>query len=139
MTALDMQPVPVIVASIGSPFAIAADPLAVGDVVDRARDRGDDAERARRLARELGGVRDRADRLDAAHLGLDADERRDLARVAAQHRDVDLVEDPLRGVGAVRGRAGADRVEHDRDAARVRGAAGDEHRLDPVATRACRC
>ena len=32
------------------------------------------------------GVAAGADRLDAAHLRLDADERRDLARVAAQHR-----------------------------------------------------
>ena len=54
------------------------------------------------LRRELGRIGAGADRLDAAHLGVDADERRDLAGVAAQHRDVDLVEDPLRGLGAVR-------------------------------------
>ena len=62
------------------------DALAVGDVVDRPGDRRDEAERARRLARKLGGIAAAADRLDAAHLGLDADERRHLAGVAAQHR-----------------------------------------------------
>ena len=30
------------------------------------------------------------------------------------------------------GRADADRIEHDGDPARVRGAAGEQHRLDPV-------
>ena len=63
--------------------------LAVGDVVDGAGDGRDDAERTRRLARELGRIAAGADRLDAAHLRLDADERRDLARVPAQHGDVD--------------------------------------------------
>ena len=102
VSAVDMQPVPVIAASSSCPFAIAACALAVGDVVDRAGDGRDDAERPRGLARELGRVAAGADRLDAAHLGLDADERRDLAGVPAQDGDVDVVEDPLRRVGPVR-------------------------------------
>ena len=89
--------------------------IAVGDVVDRAGDGRDDAERPRGCAGELGGIAAAADRLDPAHLGLDPDERRDLAGVPAQDRHVDDVEDPLRGVGAVRGRAGPDGVEDDRD------------------------
>ena len=113
--------------------------LAVGDVVDRPGHRRDDAERARRLARELGRIAAGRDRLDAAHLGLDADERRHLAGVAAQHGHVDLVEDPLRGLGAVARRAGADRVEHDRHAALVGGAAGERASPRPSAARACRC
>ena len=92
------------------------DRIAVGDVVDRAGDGGDEPERPRGLARELGGLAARGDRLDAANLRLDADERRDLGRVAAQDRDVDVVEEPPRRLGAVARRAGADRVEHDRDA-----------------------
>ena len=127
-----MQPVPVIAASSSCPFATAAarspsETWSTGPVTDATT-----PSVRRRLARELGRIAAAADGLDPAHLGLDADERRDLAGVPAQHGDVDGVEDPLRGVRPVGGRAGADRVEHDRDPPLVRRRAGEQHRLDPV-------
>ena len=82
--------------------------LTVRDVVDGSGDRGDDAERPRRLLGELGRIAATADRLDPAHLGVDADERRDLACVAAQDGDVDVVEDSLRRARPVGGRPRAD-------------------------------
>ena len=121
MIALDMQPVPVTAASNGSPFAIAATRVTVRDVVDRARSPTRRRRACDAAARAIAAASSpRGDRLDTAHLGLDADERRDLACVAAQHRHVDLVEDALRRLGAVRRRAGADRVENDRHARLVR-------------------
>ena len=65
--------------------------LAVGDVVDRAGDRGHAAERPRSLARQLrpGG---RADGLDASDLRLVPGQGRDLRRVAANDGDVEVVE-----------------------------------------------
>src|SRR6185436_16767624 len=66
--------------------------FAVGDLVDRAGDRGDCAELLRRGPRELCGGVARADRFDASDLGLAAGERRDLGCVAAHDRDVDLFE-----------------------------------------------
>ena len=91
-----MQPVPVIVASIGSPFAIAADrspseTWSTGPVTEATTPSVRAASRA-----SAGNVGDTADRLDSPHLGLDSDERGDLARVAAEHRDVDLAENPAR-------------------------------------------
>ena len=83
----------------------------VRDVVDRPGDRCDHTERGRSGAGDRGRVVSRGDRLDAANLGLDPDERRHLPRVAAQHRHVDLVEDALRRLGAVRRRADSDRIE----------------------------
>ena len=132
VTALDMHPVPVIVASIGSPFAIAADrspseTWSTGPVTDATTPSVRAASRASAATSATA-----ADRLDSPHLGRDADKRGDLTRVTAEHCDVDLAENPARGLGAVRRGAGPDRVEHDRDAARVRGAPGSEHRLDPV-------
>ena len=94
VSALDMQPVPVTAASSGSPFATAitvspSETWSTGPVTAATSP----SERPA-CAREIGGLAARADRLDAANLCLDADERRDLARVAAQHRNVDLGEDP---------------------------------------------
>ena len=83
VSALDMQPVPVIAAMQRMAVLDADHGLAVGDVIDRAGDRSDDAELPRDLARELGGIGAGGDRLDTAHLGFDPDERRDLAGVAA--------------------------------------------------------
>ncbi len=87
--------------------------VAVGDVVDGARHRSDEAERpgaSRRAPRAPSRCSiDSTPRTSAAT----PSERRHLAGVAAQHGDVDLLEDPPRGVRAVRGRAGADGVEHD--------------------------
>ena len=116
--AVDMQPVPVTVREQLVAVRDREHALAVGDVVDRAGHGSDDAERRAASRGSSAGVAAGADRLDAAHLGLDADERRDLARVAAQDGHVDLVEDPLRRLRPVARRAGADRVEDDRDAAR---------------------
>ena len=107
-------------------------PFAVRDVVDRPRDRGDDAEPAGRGPRERGGLEPGRHRLDPAHLGLRTDERRHLAGVAAQHGDVDLVEDPARGLGAVLSGADTDGIEDDRDPTRARGPARKQHRVDPV-------
>ncbi len=61
------------------------DLLAVGDVVDRPGDGGNEPELQPGLARELGGLEPTRHRLDAAHLGVGAHERRHLAGVAAQH------------------------------------------------------
>ncbi len=72
------------------------------------------------------------DGLDAPNLGLDTDERRHLARVPPQDGHVDGAEDVSRRCRPIGRRAGADRIEHDRDAALVRGLAGEDHRLDPV-------
>ena len=85
----DMQPVPVTVASSSCPFAIArtrspSETWSTGPVTDATTPSRRAASRASSAALDA-----RADRLDAAHLGLDADERRHLARVAAQHRHVD--------------------------------------------------
>ena len=90
-------------------------------------------------ARELGRIVARRDRFDPAHLGVDADERRDLACVAAQNGDVDLVEDALCSLGAIGRRACSDRIEHDRDSALVRDARPRAASPRPSAARACRC
>ena len=131
MIALDMQPVPVIDASSGWPLATAStlvpsETWSTGPVTDATTPSAQ-----RRLARELGRIAAAGDRLDAAHLGLGADERRHLAGVAAQHRHVDVGEDPLRRLRPVPRRPGADRVEDDRHAPRVGRASGEQHRVDP--------
>src|SRR5918998_2795689 len=68
--------------------------------------------------------------LDAAHLGGEPREGRHLAGVAADYRDVELREEPPRRLRAHSGRPGAHRVEHHGDAALVRPATREEHRLD---------
>ena len=78
------------------------DPLAVRDVVDRPGDRRDEPELPRGPARERRRLEPGRHRLDAAHLRLRPDERRDLALVAAEDGDVDLVENAPRGVRPVR-------------------------------------
>src|SRR3954470_138902 len=107
-------------------------PPAVGHVVDRAGNGGDEPELPPGLHRELRRLEPGRDRLDAAHLGVCTDERGHLAGVTAQDGHAHLGEDPPRRVGAVRGRAGSDGIEHDRDPPRARRAAGEQHRLDPL-------
>jgi hypothetical protein len=107
------------------------DGLAVRDVIDRAGDRGHGAKRPRRLSSQLRAATV-AYCLDATDLRLPAGERGDLGRVAADDGDLELVEQALRSLGPVGRGAGADGIEHDRDAGSVGRAAGDEHRLDPL-------
>jgi hypothetical protein len=121
-----MQPVP------ETAVCDADDLVAVRHIVDRARDGRDGAERAPRLPCELGRIVGNADRLHAAHLGVDSDERRHLTGVTAHDRDLELVQQPLRRLCPVAGRTGADGVEDDRQAAPVRCPAREQHRLDPV-------
>ena len=110
-----MQPVPVTVASSGWPFATASvrspsETWSTGPVTDATSPSCRAAPRA-----SSAGSSPIGDRLDAAHLGVRADERRYLACVSAQHGHAHLVENPARRVGAVGGRAGADRIEDDRE------------------------
>ena len=133
MIALDMQPVPVIEASIGSPFAIAAvrspsETWSTGPVTDATTPSA-----ARRLARELGGVGAGADRLDAAHLGRDA---RRASRPRPRSRAATAISTSSRIRRAVSVRyavapapTGSSTTGTPRG---VRRPAGGEHRLDPV-------
>ena len=101
-------------------------------MVDRPGHRRDHAEAARCGARELGRLDTGSDRLDPANLRLSTDERRDLARIAAEHRHVHETEDAVRGRRTVFRRTRTDGIEHHRDLPRGRSTAREQHRLDPV-------
>ena len=98
--AVAMQPVPVTVPSSSCPLATActvepSETWSTGPVTATTH-----AQLARGLAGQLGPAC-LADRLDAADLGLAAGERRDLGRVAAHDRDLQL-----RRAAAARSRCG---------------------------------
>ena len=135
----DMQPVPVIGASSGWPFATAttrspSETWSTGPVTDATSPSW-----ARRLRASSAGVAAALDRLDAAHLGLDADERRHLAGVARAARS----RRPRRG-SASRSRCGRwsrrRRPGRARPACRARSRRGRRRASRrPSAARACRC
>ena len=93
----------------------------IGHVIDRPCDGCDHAEGNGSAGRELRTFGSGAERLDSADLRLDSGEHCRLRSVAADDRDVDSVEDPLRGLGAESRGADADGVEHDGHACSVRG------------------
>ena len=130
--AVDMQPVPVTVASSSCPFATAttrspSETWSTGPVTATTQPSVEAAAFASSAPESS-----RADRLDPADLRLPPRERRDLRRIAANDRDLGLGEQSLRRLGAELRRPGADRIEHDGHARPVRGLRGEQHRLDPV-------